>query len=83
MLPLGRPLQARVETTANVIPHVRRPSSPGTLLYDAPLDMDGSAHRLCCHFQGKHTFYPVWLMLQAKTLAEVSYAEDRKSAATK
>lgn len=75
--------RARVETTADVIPHVRRPSSPGTVLYGVPLDMDGSAHRLCCHLQGKHTFYPVRLMLQPKTLAEVSYAEDRQSAATK
>ena len=55
MLPLGRPLQARVETTTDVIPHGKRPSLPGTVLDSVPLDMNGNAQGLSLHFQGKHT----------------------------
>lgn len=47
--------RARVETTADVIPHIRRPSLPGMVLYGVPLDMHSSAHQLSCHLQGKHT----------------------------
>lgn len=83
MLPLGQPLQARVETTADVIPHIRRPTLPGTVLYGAPLDMDGSAHRALLPHPRQTYFYPVRLMLQSKTLVEVSYVEERRTAASK
>lgn len=83
MLPLGRPLQAHIETAADVIPQVRHPTLAGTVLYDAALDMDGSAHRALLPLPRQTYFYPLQLMLQSKTLAEVSYVEERRTLATK
>lgn len=76
--------RARVETTADVIPRIRRPSFGWAQYYMVHhSDMHGSAHQLGSHLQGKHTFNAVWLIFHPKTLARVSCAEDRQSEATK
>lgn len=58
MLPLGRPLQACVKTTAGLNLHVERPSLLSTVSYRLPLDMSAGDNRLGGHFQGKHTCAP-------------------------
>lgn len=76
-LPLGQPLHSCVKTTADVIPHIRRLGQYYTLHH---LTWMAVLTGLCCHIQGKH---PVRQMLQSKTLAEVSYVEERRTAASK
>lgn len=76
--------RARVETTADVIPRIRRPGFGSAQYYTVHhSDMHGRAHQPGCHLQGKHTFNAVWLIFHPKTLARVSCAEDRQSKATK